>query len=210
MKNCRSVRIYSVLNRSNRDTTVYYRLIFCAFSWPNMVKWHHSGIIKHFKGAHDTTLPHENVCVARRLWKEIWVFLRRNLLSSTIFSLSRLSFHVLTARLARRKAIVFQSSFHFFFEWCNISLPLCFFFFDQKSGQSLFYLQRTISTFFTGNCQSKVKCTWYTWHVLNSESTCNYSWKYYWPILSFTNVPEQFFNCTLISLTQPANFQTLS
>ena len=44
-KNCRSVRICSVLNRSNRDTTVYYRLIFCAFSWPNMVKWHHSGII---------------------------------------------------------------------------------------------------------------------------------------------------------------------
>ena len=45
LKNCRSVRICSVLNRSNRDTTVYYRLIFCAFSWPNMVKWHHSGII---------------------------------------------------------------------------------------------------------------------------------------------------------------------
>ena len=36
-KNCRSVSICSVLNRSNRDTTVYYRLIFCAFSWPNMV-----------------------------------------------------------------------------------------------------------------------------------------------------------------------------
>ena len=47
LKNCRSVRICSVLNRSNRDTTVYYRLIFCVFSWPNMVKWHHSGIIKH-------------------------------------------------------------------------------------------------------------------------------------------------------------------
>ena len=45
LKNCRSVRICSVLNRSNRDTTVYYRLIFCPFSWPNMVKWHHSGII---------------------------------------------------------------------------------------------------------------------------------------------------------------------
>ena len=44
-KNCRSVRICSVLNRSNRDTTVYYRLIFCAFSWPNMVKWRNSGII---------------------------------------------------------------------------------------------------------------------------------------------------------------------
>ena len=46
LKNCRSVRICSVLNRSNRDTTVYYRLIFCAFSWPNMVKWRNSGIIK--------------------------------------------------------------------------------------------------------------------------------------------------------------------
>ena len=47
LKNCRSVRICSVLNRSNRDTTVYYHLIFCMFSWPNMVKWHNSGIIKH-------------------------------------------------------------------------------------------------------------------------------------------------------------------
>jgi len=45
LKNCRSVRICSVLNRSNRDTTVYYRLIFCEFSWPNMVKWRNSGII---------------------------------------------------------------------------------------------------------------------------------------------------------------------
>ena len=44
-KNCRSVSICSVQNRSNRDTTVYYRLIFCAFSWPNMVKWPNSGII---------------------------------------------------------------------------------------------------------------------------------------------------------------------
>ena len=44
LKNCRSVRICSVLNRSSRDTTVYYRLIFFEFSWPNMVKWHHSGI----------------------------------------------------------------------------------------------------------------------------------------------------------------------
>ena len=41
-KNSRSVRICSVLSRSNRDTTVYYRLIF----WPNMVKWCNSGIIK--------------------------------------------------------------------------------------------------------------------------------------------------------------------
>ena len=41
-----SVRIRSVVNRSNRDTTVYYGLIFCAFSWPYLVKWHNSGIIK--------------------------------------------------------------------------------------------------------------------------------------------------------------------
>ena len=45
LKNCRSVRICSVLNRSNRDTKVYYRLIFCAFSWPNLVKRRNSGII---------------------------------------------------------------------------------------------------------------------------------------------------------------------
>ena len=36
------------LNRSNRDTTVYYRLIFCKFSWPNMVKWRNSGIINSY------------------------------------------------------------------------------------------------------------------------------------------------------------------
>ena len=47
-KNCRSVSICSVLNRSNRDSTVYYRLIFCAFSWPNMVKWRNSGIINYY------------------------------------------------------------------------------------------------------------------------------------------------------------------
>ena len=47
-KNCCSVRICSVLNWSNQDTTVYYRLIFCMFSWPNMVKWRNSGIIKNY------------------------------------------------------------------------------------------------------------------------------------------------------------------
>ena len=49
LKNCRSVRIRSVLNRSNQDTTVYCCLIVCAFSWPNKVKWCNSGIIKHIK-----------------------------------------------------------------------------------------------------------------------------------------------------------------
>ena len=39
------VRIRSVVNRSNQDTTVNYGLIFCAFSWPYLVKWHNSGII---------------------------------------------------------------------------------------------------------------------------------------------------------------------
>ena len=47
-KNCRSVSICSVQNQSNQDTTVYYRLIFCAFSWPNMVKWRNSGRIMMF------------------------------------------------------------------------------------------------------------------------------------------------------------------
>ena len=37
--------IRPVVNRLNQDTTVYYGLIFCAFSWPYMVKWHNSGII---------------------------------------------------------------------------------------------------------------------------------------------------------------------
>ena len=40
-----SVRIRSVVNRSNRDTTVFYGLVFSAFSWPYLVKWHNSGII---------------------------------------------------------------------------------------------------------------------------------------------------------------------
>ena len=41
-----SLRIHSVLNRSNQDTTVSYPLISYMFSWPYMVKWHNSGIIK--------------------------------------------------------------------------------------------------------------------------------------------------------------------
>ena len=45
LKNCRSMRICSFLNRLNRDTTVYNRLIIYAFSWPYMVKWRDSGRI---------------------------------------------------------------------------------------------------------------------------------------------------------------------
>ena len=41
-----SAGIHPVVNRLNQDTTVYYILVFCAFSWPYMVKWHNSGIIK--------------------------------------------------------------------------------------------------------------------------------------------------------------------
>ena len=39
--------IRSVVNRLNQDTTVYYGLVFSLFSWPYMVKWHNSGIIKY-------------------------------------------------------------------------------------------------------------------------------------------------------------------
>ena len=39
------VHIRSVVNRSNQDPTVNYGLMFCAFSWPYLVKWHNSGII---------------------------------------------------------------------------------------------------------------------------------------------------------------------
>ena len=42
-----SAGIRPVVNRLNQDTTVYYGLVFCLFSWPYMVKWHNSGIIKH-------------------------------------------------------------------------------------------------------------------------------------------------------------------
>ena len=40
-----SAGIRPVVNRLNQDTTVYYGLVFCLFSWPYMVKWHNSGII---------------------------------------------------------------------------------------------------------------------------------------------------------------------
>ena len=41
-----STGIRPVVNRLNQDTTVYYGLVFCLFSWPYMVKWHDSGRIK--------------------------------------------------------------------------------------------------------------------------------------------------------------------
>ena len=41
-----SAGVRPVVNRLNQDTTVYYGLIFWLFSWPYMVKWHNSGIIK--------------------------------------------------------------------------------------------------------------------------------------------------------------------
>ena len=41
-----SAGIRPFVNRLNQDTTVYYGLVFWAFSWPCMVKWHNSGIIK--------------------------------------------------------------------------------------------------------------------------------------------------------------------
>ena len=40
-----SAGIRPVVNRLNQDTTVYYGLVFCLFSWPYMVKWLNSGII---------------------------------------------------------------------------------------------------------------------------------------------------------------------
>ena len=39
------IHIRSVVNQSNRDATVYYGRLFCAFSWPYLMKWHNSGII---------------------------------------------------------------------------------------------------------------------------------------------------------------------
>ena len=41
-----STGISPVVNWLNHGTTVYYGLVFSAFSWPYMVKWHNSGIIK--------------------------------------------------------------------------------------------------------------------------------------------------------------------
>ena len=58
LKKSRSVHICSVLNWSNRDTIVYYRLIFCAFSWPNMVKWRNSGIINTSLHCNNSPLSH--------------------------------------------------------------------------------------------------------------------------------------------------------
>ena len=43
-----SAGIRPVVNRLNQDTTVYYGLVFCVFSWPYMVKWQSSGIIMNY------------------------------------------------------------------------------------------------------------------------------------------------------------------
>ena len=43
-----SAGVGPVVNRINQDTTVYYGLVFCAFSWSYIVKWHNSGIIMVF------------------------------------------------------------------------------------------------------------------------------------------------------------------
>ena len=40
-----SAGIRPVVNRLNQVTTMSYFLVFWAFSWPYMVKWHNSGII---------------------------------------------------------------------------------------------------------------------------------------------------------------------
>ena len=40
-----SAGIRPEVNRLNHDTTMYYGLVFCALSWPCMVKWQNSGII---------------------------------------------------------------------------------------------------------------------------------------------------------------------
>ena len=40
-----STGIGPVVNQLNQDTTLYYSVVFCTFSWPYMVKWHNSGII---------------------------------------------------------------------------------------------------------------------------------------------------------------------
>ena len=43
-----STGIRPVVNWLNQDTTVYYGLVFCAFSWPYMIKWYNSGLIMRF------------------------------------------------------------------------------------------------------------------------------------------------------------------
>ena len=40
-----SAGIRPEVNQLNQDTTMYYGLVFCALSWPCMVKWQNSGII---------------------------------------------------------------------------------------------------------------------------------------------------------------------
>ena len=65
-----SAGICPVVNRLNQNTTVYYGLVFCLFSWPYMVKWHNSGIINLFiqsvppHGAEHTTKQGSNLSVS--------------------------------------------------------------------------------------------------------------------------------------------------
>ena len=55
-----SAGVRPVVNRLNQDTTVYYGLVFCAFSWPYMAKWHDSGVII----AGNTSIDMRNMGVA--------------------------------------------------------------------------------------------------------------------------------------------------
>ena len=43
-----SAGIRPVVNRLNQDTIVYYGLVFCAFSWSYIVKWHNGRMIMVF------------------------------------------------------------------------------------------------------------------------------------------------------------------
>ena len=61
-----SAGIRPVVNRLNQDTTVYYGLVFCLFSWPYMVKWHNSGIIILYIKYSKHELPF--VCLCREVW----------------------------------------------------------------------------------------------------------------------------------------------
>lgn len=60
------IRISSVVNRSNWDTTVYYGLIFCAFYWPYLVKWSNSRTIGGY--CWNWNIPSKKQISATDLW----------------------------------------------------------------------------------------------------------------------------------------------
>ena len=87
--------IRPVVNWLNQDTMVYYGLVLCLFSWPYMVKWHTSGIIKQFiQNKAPKIILQWNPALqnTRFIWTSVY-------LSNGQLRLSRLKAHILSLKI---------------------------------------------------------------------------------------------------------------